>query len=76
MDNGSVCNTIWLSILLFCVYMHISSVESQKGTISSQRYFVENQLRALSLYKVYGDSALLVLNGSSLNGDSALLALN
>ena len=44
------------------MYSHISSVESQKGTINIQRCPVENQKGTIAVQSLYGDSALLALN--------------
>ena len=50
------------------------SVASQKGIISIQRCFGENE-KVLSLNKANGNSALLVFKGASVNSVNTLLVL-
>ena len=54
----------------------MSSVESQKSTITIFKDVPLRTRRALSPETLYSDSTLLVLNGTSWDIDSALLALN
>ena len=87
MTQTSLWKNLWLDFILrkniflakTLVYINIiqmSSVESQKGTLSIFWDVPLRTRRALLLYKLYGDGVLLVPNGTSLNSDSALLALN
>ena len=52
----------------------ISSVESQKGIITIQRYSFENKKGDIAV-QIQSDSALMVLKGTSLNSDNAPLVV-
>ena len=58
----------------FSWYLHIPSVESQKGNITFQRCSIESQKGPITV-QIHSDSALLV-NGTYLNSINALLVLN
>ena len=54
------------------LYMHIFSVENQKGAINIQRHSIESQKNAIAVQNL-GDSALLLLNGTYLSGDKGIV---